>query len=211
MKKINWAVWVIITLTVFISISCKKEMDSLVVINTEFGDIEVLLYDQTPRHKENFLKLAKEKFYDGTAFHRVIRNFMIQGGDPNSKGGDPNTWGMGDPGYTIPAEIVPGLRHVQGVLAAARKGDMVNPRRESSGSQFYIVDSKAGAHHLDGQYTIFAKVVKGIEVVEKIAAQPTGRMDRPAKDIRMTMKVIEMPKKEITEKYGFEYPEAPGK
>lgn len=111
-----------------------------VKITTNLGDITVRLYDETPQHRDNFLKLAKEGYYDGTLFHRVIKNFMIQGGDPESKGAKPGAqYGTGGPGYTIEAEIKPGLYHKRGALAAARTGDEINPERRSSGSQFYIV------------------------------------------------------------------------
>ena len=111
-----------------------------VTIKTSEGDITVCLYDETPRHRDNFLKLAKEGYYDGTLFHRVIKNFMIQGGDPNSKDAPEGVMlGTGGPGYTVPAEILPQFIHKRGALAAARQGDEVNPERASSGSQFYIV------------------------------------------------------------------------
>jgi cyclophilin family peptidyl-prolyl cis-trans isomerase len=111
-------------------------------ISTEYGDIYVKLYDETPKHKENFLKLAQEGFYDGTTFHRVIKDFMIQGGDPNTKEGGTGQPGTGGPGYTLPREIVPKYFHKKGALAAARQGDQVNPQWESSGSQFYLVQGK---------------------------------------------------------------------
>src|SRR3712207_5752477 len=117
----------------------KPRKDAVVTISTSFGQIVAVLYDQTPRHKENFLKLAKDGFYNNTTFHRIIPNFMIQGGDINSKDDDKTNDGAGDVGYQIPAEIKPELKHVRGALAAARQGDMVNPERASSGSQFYIV------------------------------------------------------------------------
>lgn len=111
-----------------------------VKIETRLGDIVVRLYDETPIHRDNFVKLVKEGYYDGTLFHRVIRNFMIQGGDPNSKGAAADAeLGTGSPDYTLEAEIREGLYHKRGALAAARKGDEVNPERRSSGSQFYIV------------------------------------------------------------------------
>lgn len=114
-----------------------------VKISTTLGDIVVKLYDETPLHRDNFLKLAEEGYYNGTIFHRVIKDFMIQGGDPNSKNPTPNgSYGTGGPDYTIPAEIIPGLYHKRGALAAARQGDEVNPERRSSGSQFYIVWGK---------------------------------------------------------------------
>lgn len=113
-----------------------------VKIGTEFGDIYVKLYDETPKHKENFLKLAGEGFYDGTTFHRVIKEFMIQGGDPNTKEGGSGVPGQGGPGYTLPREIKPQFFHRKGVLAAARQPDQVNPNWESSGSQFYLVQGR---------------------------------------------------------------------
>ncbi|MDP4588553.1 MAG: peptidylprolyl isomerase, partial [Flavobacteriales bacterium] len=114
-----------------------------VKISTDLGDIIVLLYDQTPKHRDNFIKLAKEGFYDGLLFHRVMNNFMIQGGDPESKTATPGQMlGGGGPGYTIPAEFVDSLIHKKGALAAARQGDQVNPKKESSGSQYYIVHGR---------------------------------------------------------------------
>lgn len=114
-----------------------------VKISTSLGDIIVRLYDETPLHRDNFLKLAQDGYYNGTIFHRVIKDFMIQGGDPNSKDPQPGAqYGTGGPDYTIEAEIKPGLIHKRGALAAARQGDEVNPERRSSGSQFYIVWGK---------------------------------------------------------------------
>lgn len=115
----------------------------IVVISTDMGDIKIKLYDETPQHRDNFLKLAREGFYNDLLFHRVIKQFMIQGGDPASRNAAPGTrLGGGNPGYTIPAELMPALYHKKGALAAARTGDQVNPKRESSGSQFYIVVGK---------------------------------------------------------------------
>ncbi len=117
--------------------------DYLITIKTDYGEMKAILFDKTPKHKKNFIKLAKEGFYDGTLFHRIIDGFMIQGGDPDSKtanAGDP--LGQGDPGYTIPAEFHPDLHHVRGAIAAARQGDQVNPNKESNGSQFYIIHGK---------------------------------------------------------------------
>lgn len=179
--------------------------DDVVTISTKFGDIVLLLSDRTPAHKANFLKLAKEGFYDGTTFHRIIQGFMIQGGDVNSKDSIKTNDGMGNIGYTVPAEFDTALTHVQGAVAAARLGDQVNPQKASSGSQFYIVENKGGTHFLNQNYTVFGKVLKGIEVVELIAAQPKGYMDRPTDDIRMTVKVETMSRKEITKDYGVEY------
>ncbi len=179
--------------------------DHLVTISTPQGTMRAVLYDQTPRHKENFLKLAKEGFYDGTTFHRVIPDFMIQGGDPNTKDEDKSNDGAGGPGYTIPAEINPELRHKRGALAAARMGDQVNPERASGGSQFYIVHNHQGTPRLDRQYTVFGEVIDGLHVIDKIAAQPTGPRDRPIEDVRMQVKVERLPKKKITKQYGHQY------
>jgi cyclophilin family peptidyl-prolyl cis-trans isomerase len=181
----------------------KKEY--LVTIGTSLGNITLLLYDETPLHKANFVKLSKSGFYNGTTFHRIIDGFMIQGGDPNSKDADPYNDGQGGPGYTIPAEFNPKYSHVKGALAAARMGDAVNPKKESSGSQFYLVENNEGAHFLDNQYTVFGQVIKGIEVVEKIAEQAKDGRDRPINDIKMTVKIELLKKKKITKLYGFKF------
>lgn len=141
---------IILLFTFFVfgtGISCsnagKPSPGKLVLISTSMGDIKVRLYDETPEHRDNFLKLAQENFYDGLLFHRVIQNFMIQGGDPESRNAEPGArLGNGGPGYTLPAEILDGIYHKRGALAAARQGDQVNPERRSSGSQFYIVQGK---------------------------------------------------------------------
>jgi peptidyl-prolyl cis-trans isomerase B (cyclophilin B) len=186
-----------------------------VLLKTSMGDIVIALYDETPLHKENFIKLVNDKYYDGVLFHRIIQNFMIQTGDPESKTAKPGQMlGNGGPGYTIPAEFVPGLYHKRGAVAAARMGDNVNPKKESSGSQFYIVDGRVfstndlnrviqmtgktysmdqikdytsigGAPHLDGDYTVFGEVVSGMEIVDKIAAQQKDGRDRPLEDIKI--------------------------
>ena len=123
--------------------SCKNETEPIVKITTEYGDIKIRLYDKTPKHRDNFLKLVDEKFYDGLLFHRVINHFMIQGGDPTSKNAGPDVMlGEGDVDYRIDAEFVPEYFHKKGVLAAAREGDDTNPERKSSGAQFYIVQGK---------------------------------------------------------------------
>lgn len=264
--------------------ACKKNTDYVVVIHTSFGDMKAILYDETPLHKENFLMLAESGRYDSTIFHRVIKNFMIQGGDIDAKEETRNN-------DRIDAEIVGKFFHEKGALSAARQGDQVNPEKKSSWCQFYVVhgntfsedkleqltiDQRAlnqamnkliqyeshadlkdkllelqrngdqagmqqlfnesidlaeeelnvkirkkdfspeqvklystvgGAPHLDGDYTVFGKVVEGLDVVDKIAAQATGRRDKPLEDIVITMRVEEMKKKDITEKYGYVYPE----
>ncbi len=267
--------------------SCATDKDYLVTIKTEYGDMHAILYDETPKHKDNFIKLANEGYFDSTLFHRVIKDFMIQSGDPNSKGIAPGArLGNGGPGYTIPAEFNKQYFHEKGALSAARQGDQVNPEKESSGSQFYIVQGKVwtedevvvdmqllgracqqmlqqprfdslrnvlmniyrtegpeaygkklislkdmvekemqvkvtkdvdpkrvqayttvgGAPHLDDEYTVFGKVIDGLEVIDKIADQKTDRADRPVDDIMLTMSVEELPKKKITKLYGYEYP-----
>lgn len=243
-----------------------------VEIKTSLGDIVVSLYNETLKHRDNFIKLVKEGYYDGVLFHRVIKNFMVQTGDGNSKTAkQDDVLGAGDPGYTIDAEIVyPKFFHKRGALAAARTGDEVNPERRSSGSQFYIVTGEkyttsqlasmeknlvnmkknsifsklvkerrqeimkmqqqgdslglkelehelvalteaeyskdpavltpeqreayttvGGTPHLDGSYTVFGEVVKGMDVVDKIQNVKTGRNDRPVEDVRIiSMKVL---------------------
>lgn len=153
-------------------------------IVTNYGTIRVKLYKDTPKHRDNFVKLAMGGFFNGTLFHRVINNFMIQGGDPLTK--DPqmaSAYGTGGPGYTIPAEILPQYYHKKGALAAARRGDAANPLKESSGSQFYIVQNEENCFQLDGEYTIFGETIDGIKTVDKIAAVQTDLRDRPVEDV----------------------------
>lgn len=213
MKRLIW----ILAGCVFLTACGQK--DTLVRIQTNLGDMTLRLYNDTPKHRDNFIKLAQAGFYDSLLFHRVIRDFMIQGGDPDSKNAPAGTLlGEGGPGYTIPAEI--GAPHIRGVLAAARLGDRSNPQRESNGSQFYIVQgqpqtdasldewekrmgvkyspewrskykAKGGTPQLDGQYTVFGEVVDGLDVIDKIAAVPRDSNDRPLEDIRMWVKVVQ--------------------
>ncbi len=192
----------------------------LVLIQTPYGDMLAELYDNTPKHRDNFTKLADEGFYDGLLFHRVIHGFMIQGGDPNSKNAPRGKrLGSGGPGYQIDAEFRPENIHIKGALAAARMGDAVNPEKKSSGSQFYIVqgnkltknqlkqiENRKGIHYSDKQkkmylksggtpfldmdYTVFGRVIDGLDVLDKIAGAKTGKGDRPVKDIWMKIKVV---------------------
>lgn len=156
-------------------------------IITTHGTMRVRLYEKTPKHKDNFVKLVSEKYYDGIRFHRVIEGFMIQTGDPYSRDtAQINKWGTGGPDYTIPAEFVGEYRHKKGALAAARKGDLANPKKASSGSQFYIVHDEEGCSHLDGQYTIFGEVINGLDVIDKIATTATDPYSRPYEDIIIT-------------------------
>lgn len=265
-------------LTVLILFACKSQQkDFLVTLHTEYGDISMVLYDQTPKHKKNFIKLAKSGAFDSTTFHRVINNFMIQGGDVNAKPGNEK-----EINYTIPPEFVDTLIHHRGALAAARQGDFANPGKESNGSQFYIVQgmvfpewqltadmkkvsiylpkmaevagydtilsylqqlhqsgnytkyhetvnelipkmeerfdvnlrvkikperlrvytTMGGTPHLDDTYTVFGRVVEGMEVVEKIGSLPTDSEDKPHKDVYLTVSLEEMPKEEWSQKYG---------
>jgi peptidyl-prolyl cis-trans isomerase B (cyclophilin B) len=263
--------------------------DTVVTIKTSQGNMVAILYNETPKHKANFIKLAKEGFYNDLLFHRIIQGFMIQGGDPDSKNAAPGQpLGMGGPGYTVDAEFNPKFFHEKGALSAARLGDDQNPDKASSGSQFYIVQGSVipqgdadalridqgkfragfqkvvndptnqplidslnqlymtgdmqayqrkvyslvpriekitgekiykeispeklkaytttgGAPHLDGEYTVFGKVISGLEVIDKIAALPT-EAERPVEDVRMTVTVEELPRKKITELYGYTYP-----
>ena len=251
-----------------------KSRGKVALISTKYGDIEVLLYDKTPLHRDNFVKLVEQGFYDSLLFHRVINNFMIQGGDPDSKNAKPNQMlGNGGPGYTIPAEFDTSLIHKKGALAAAREGDNVNPEKRSSGSQFYIVqgttftdtqldqmeqriNSQAkqnyirnyfsktpsvkskldslqksrdrlgiskliseieesqktkidsvsnfkysakqreiyktigGTPHLDGAYTVFGEVIKGLNIIDSIANVKTGKANRPVEDVVFSIKML---------------------
>lgn len=180
--------------------------DQVVIVTTRLGEIHLLLYDDTPAHKANFLKLASEGFYDSTIFHRVLDRFMIQGGDPNSRNGQQEQIGMGGPGYTLPAEIRPHYTHKAGMLAAARQGDAINPERRSSGSQFYIVENEEGAKHLDGAYTIFGEVIKGMDIVHRIADEKVSREGRPQTPVHMRMQVQRLKRKKITALYLYQYP-----
>lgn len=268
---------------------CSGKTDSVITIKTQYGDMVAVLYDETPKHKENFIKLAKEGFFNDLLFHRVIQGFMIQGGDPDSRNATPGQpLGMGGPGYTVEAEFNPRFFHEKGSLSAARLGDQQNPAKASSGSQFYIVQGSiipqtdidairidqgklsasfqkivqdpnnqplidslnqlymtgdmqayqrkvyslvprmekmtgqkiykeispeklkaytttGGAPHLDGEYTVFGKVISGLDVIDKIAAVATEQ-ERPVEDLRMTVTVEELPRKKITELYGYHYP-----
>ena len=162
---------------------------------TSHGTMKLRLYSKTPLHRDNFVKLVKEGYYDGLRFHRIIEGFMIQGGDPYSRDTAMiNEWGMGGPGYTVPAEFVGEYRHKKGAIAAARKGDMANPKKASSGSQFYIVQDEFGCSHLDGQYTVYGEVFDGLEVIDRIAAAATDRYNRPYDDVMIiSVKQIGLP------------------
>lgn len=204
----------IILLTLILTMNSKAQTS--IVLHTTAGDIKIMLYDDTPKHKENFIKLVTEGYYDGLLFHRVISDFMIQGGDPNSRNAATGQMlGDGGPGYTIPAEFSIQHFHKKGALAAARLGDAMNPMKESSGSQFYIVQGKVltnpqldfyvnsgkhdpftpeqreayttvgGVPHLDNAYTVFGEVTAGLDIIDKIATVQTDQRNRPVSDIKI--------------------------
>jgi len=207
-----------LVLAVMILTASCSEKEHYALIKTEYGDMKVLLYNSTPKHRDNFIKLASEGFYNGLLFHRVIEGFMLQGGDPDSRtAGKEQMLGQGGPGYEVDAEI--GAYHYKGALAAARQGDAVNPEKKSSGSQFYIIQgiaindqllqqmeqqkefqysedarsgylSQGGYPPLDGDYTVFGEVVEGLDVIDRISAVQTNQFDRPLQDIRMEIVMI---------------------
>lgn len=164
-------------------------------IVTNLGTIKVKLYSKTPKHRENFAKLALTGYYDSLLFHRVINGFMIQGGDPYTRDTSAAAvakYGQGGPGYTIPAEFVPEYTHKKGALAAARRGDVANPMKESSGSQFYIVQDERACAQLDGAYTVFGETVSGLDIIDRIAQVATDQRDKPLMDVRIkTIKLDE--------------------
>jgi cyclophilin family peptidyl-prolyl cis-trans isomerase len=183
-----------------------SKKDEVVTVSTSLGTFRLILFGDTPLHRANFLQKAKSGFYNGTTFHRVIPQFMVQGGDPNSKDNDPANDGQGPPNEPmVAAELAAGHKHDYGAVAAARQGDFVNPQRASSSSQFYVVENHQGTHFLDGQYTVFGQVVQGHEVIDKIAALPKDSRDRPLADLRMTMKVDKHKKNKISDLYGYKY------
>ena len=156
------------------------------IMETNMGTIKIKLYSKTPLHRANFEKLALSGYYDGLLFHRVINGFMIQGGDPNTK--DPQneaSFGKGGPDYTVPAEFVKEYTHKKGALAAARKGDAANPLKESSGSQFYLVQDEAGCASLNGDYTVYGETISGLDVIDRIAAVETKARDIPVNPVKI--------------------------
>jgi peptidyl-prolyl cis-trans isomerase B (cyclophilin B) len=203
---------------VFAGLSCQPDAETLALIRTDYGDITVRLFEHTPRHRDNFIRLAQSGFYDSLLFHRVVRDFMIQGGDPDSRSASRNErLGGGGPGYELEPEIR--APHLKGALAAARMPDAVSPGKRSNGAQFFIVQGTpqtdesldlverqtgekiepalraqylrlGGAPVLDGRYTVFGAVIKGLDVIDRIAAVPRDEFDRPLKDIRMQVKII---------------------
>ncbi|WP_160712462.1 peptidylprolyl isomerase [Chitinophaga solisilvae] len=214
MKKILLLGTLLLTIAVVAAAKNRK-----IKVITPYGVMVIRLYDQTPLHRDNFVKLSRRHFFDSTLFHRVIKQFMIQGGDPDSRRAKPgDTLGNGEVGYTIPAEFRLDLYHRKGALGAARDD---NPTKASSGCQFYIVQGKVftdeqldvveqtrlggrkipvdqrevyktvgGSPHLDQRYTVFGQVIKGLEVIDKIAAMKTDSRDRPLQDVPMKIRVV---------------------
>jgi peptidyl-prolyl cis-trans isomerase B (cyclophilin B) len=194
--------------------------EHLIKIETSKGDMLIKLYNETPAHRDNMIKLIKEGFYEDQLFHRVMKEFMIQGGDPHSTGAEKGQrLGSGSPGYTVPAEFHKDLIHKKGALAAARKGDSGNPEQASNGSQFYLVQGRVltpqeiniltqrgvatfteesaeiymslgGTPHLDGSYTVFGEVVEGLDILDAIAASPCDAYDRPVEDVIYSITLI---------------------
>ena len=219
MSSRSFTILTVAALLVVLMAGCqpKKEKEYHAVISTEFGDITVKLFNSTPKHRDNFIKLVNSKFYNGTLFHRVIQHFMIQGGDPDSKNAAEGVQlGSGGTGYMIDAEI--GAPHFRGALAAARTN---NPEKKSSGCQFYIVTGvrqtaedltsyeqgkhikyndvqreryikEGGVPRLDMEYTVFGEVISGMDVVDKIGNLSTNEQDRPLTDVPMTIKMVEV-------------------
>ncbi len=222
MKKLSY--FILALFLVSCSVSKKASVSPAkpvqVKVTTDSGTIILMLYDKTPLHRDNFVKLVKEKFYDGLLFHRVVNNFMVQGGDPDSRNAKPGArLGDGSLKYTIPAEFDTTLFHKRGALAAAREADESNPTKASSSTQFYIVDGQTftdsqmdrieeknkvgipqnhrefyktvgGTPFLDMSYTVFGEVIGGMDVVEKIANSPKDENNRPLHDIKMEMEII---------------------
>jgi cyclophilin family peptidyl-prolyl cis-trans isomerase len=189
-----------------LTFACKKPkadaepQEQIIEISTSYGNMYVWLYKATPLHRDNFLKLADSGYFNGTTFHRVIPGFMIQGGDPNSKDSDPSNDGQGGPNYTIPAEIKSEIKHKRGVIAAARTN---NPAKASSGSQFYISVSTPGTAGLDGNYTVFGYVMKGMEYADSIVKQPRNASDRPLTNQVMQVRIITKSLNQIKEEFGY--------
>lgn len=210
-----------LALVLLLSLSTWAKKQQKVKISTPFGNMVAVLYNETPKHRDNFIKVTKSGKYEGMLFHRVIKNFMIQTGDINSRFASPGErLGSGDLGYRVPAELNKKFHHKKGALAAARQADQVNPKRESSSCQFYIVQGKTytepmiksmesrsgvkyspeqlkdyttigGTPFLDNQYTVFGEVIEGLDIIDKIARQKCDRSDRPLVDVKVSVKLID--------------------
>ena len=232
MKK-HFLVYILLLISTISFAQKKSKKDYLVTLNTKYGTMHLVLFDDAPLHKANFIKLVEQKFYDSLLFHRIIDGFMIQCGDPESKTAKPNQR-LGNGGGNmerIPFEFKPNHIHRKGALAAARDN---NPEKKSSACQFYIVQGKkrtdeevtaaaqrngmnyttqqradymilGGAPHLDNGYTVFGEAIDNLDLIDTIAKQPKDSADRPKEDIKMSMTVKKMRKKKITKKFGYKY------
>lgn len=192
--------------------SCKKKpvdvtkpepSEEIVEIKTADGIMYMWLYKQTPLHRANFLKLASEGFFDSTTFHRIVPDFVIQGGDPNSKDADTTNDGTGGPGYTIPAEFVDTITHIYGAVGAARNN---NPAKASNGSQFYIVVDKNGEPSLNKNYTVFGLIFSGMDIAKTISLKPrnlSNPKDRPYVNVVMDVNVVKKTLKELKTEFNF--------
>jgi cyclophilin family peptidyl-prolyl cis-trans isomerase len=211
MRKYIHPLILIILASSFLVISCKKKSEDpgnsdtqyqVVKIETDYGNMILWLYTQTPLHRDNFLKLASQHLYDSIIFHRVINNFVIQTGDPTGTG-------YGSIGDTIPAEFRSSLTHVNGAVGAARQSDNVNPTKASNGSQFYIVDNVSGVHYLDGNYTVFGIVIDGMDAVDAISKVPTNPSnDKPLANVYMKkVSIVTYTEKELKDNFGFTIPQ----
>ena len=175
--------------------------EDIIQIQTMYGNMYMWLYRETPLHRTNFLTITKSGLLDSTTFHRCVPNFVIQGGDPNSKDSDTTNDGNGGPGYTIPAEIdATKLKHVYGAVGAARDN---NPAKASNGSQFYIVLPKAGYPGLNGNYTVFGIILGGMNCADSIIKQPQNGNNRPYKDIRMNVDVVQKSRAQLRSEFNF--------
>jgi cyclophilin family peptidyl-prolyl cis-trans isomerase len=193
---------IVLLLCTFLVISAstedEKDKEQVIELKTQYGNMYIWLYKATPLHRDNFIKLANSGYFNGTTFHRVIPGFVIQGGDPNSKDSDSTNDGSGGASNAITAEIKPEIKHKRGVIAAARTQ---NPEKASNGSQFYI--GMEALPFLDGEYSVFGYVMKGMEFADSIVKQPRNIQDRPYTDLKMQVKVIYKTLSEIKNEYGY--------
>jgi peptidyl-prolyl cis-trans isomerase B (cyclophilin B) len=202
MKKLTLSLMLVSFLLIFSE--CKKDEPApgptkydLILIHTDFGNMLMWLYTQTPLHRANFLDLTNKKFYDSLLFHRVVPNFVIQGGDPN---GD----GTGGPGYMISAEFNDSITHVYGAVGAARDN---NPAKSSNGSQFYIVVNKAGTHSLDNNYTVFGLIINGMAAADAIAVVNRDLNNKPLTPVYMTkVEKVQYTEEELKTQFNFTIP-----
>jgi cyclophilin family peptidyl-prolyl cis-trans isomerase len=203
---------------IFVLISCSSDetppvidqvdenagKEEIIEIKTLHGRMLMWLYEGTPLHKDNFIKLTKEGFYDSTEFHRIVKNFVIQGGDPNSKDDNRADDGQGGPGYTIEQEIDSSkFKHVYGAVGAARNSDKVNPTRASSGSQFYIVTDQNGEHGLDGAYTVFGLIISGMDVAKSLQNEKVNSRSLPITRQPMYLDIVYFSPEQLKDSFNF--------